>query len=236
MNILKIALFVSLFFTTPVSTASAQYEYDGLKFGEADGKICRFGASGKKTQELENQIYEHLWKCEQEKRNPFEWDNGAPDGVNVIFRVHGDLGKIHSLVQKSADKRPSWIWADAKSITSMKIHLCADGTGWINFYEGDKQVGATACQTSERKDQPAEGQTSLGTKCTEKKGGEMGHLNHKKQWMAWAIPIPNKVEAIFIHAGSFLNYSLGCIRIPHPYAETVYRMSGNGCKVDIIHE
>lgn len=237
MNIIKKTLLLIGFFSILTSTSLAQYEYAGLTFGEENGKICRFGASGKKTADLEAQIIEHLAKCEDEKRNPFEWDQGAPDGVNVIFRVSGDLDKIHSLAQKSADKRPSWIWAGAKSITSMKIHLCADGTGWINFYEGDRHVGASPCQTSERKDQPAACQTSLGTKCTESKGGsEMGHLNHKKQWMAWAIPIKNKVEGIFIHAGSFLNYSLGCVRIPHPYAQTVYQMAGKGCGVCIIHE
>ncbi len=237
MNIIKKSLFIIIFLVFSTITGNATtYEYDDITIGETSGKICQYGASGPYSKQAEESIFSHLQKCEDEKRNPFDWQHDAPQGVNIVFRVSGDLDKIHRLASTPNGRSTCWIWANCSKITDVRINLKEDGFGWVDLFEDSKWVGTTTCRSSTREKQPKDGVCNLGAKCMERKNEEFGYNSKKfKRWMAWAVPLENKVEGIFLHAGSFDPKSTphGCVRLPHPYAKIIHTLSSDKTVAEI---
>lgn len=240
MNFFK-QILVAIFFILALTSQSQadSITLDGLTFGESNGKLLRFGASGKKTPEAERVIMAHLAGCQSKNLNPFLWDVGAPAGTTIIWRVSGDLKNIHQLLGKTSKQpdRPlsGWIWSGITKSVSISINLHENGSGWVDILEDDNIVGRSPCQCSTRESQPASGTWSIGQKFEEHENSQVGRRS-KWGWMAYAMEIKNSVEGIRIHSGSFLNQSHGCVRVPEPFARSLRDLLQTGSVVKITYK
>lgn len=217
---------------------------DGLTFGSKDGNLTLVGVSTRKELLPAEKpgIVSKIRDCEKAGLHPFKWQEKVPEGVSLLFPVSGQLAKIHENLKDfcSGNKRhPSWIWAgiNEEKPLSLSIHMYANGEGWIDIFQDGKKVGYTPCMSSPRSKQMKTGLWSIASKGNETQNGEKGRMSVKWGcWMSWALEIENSVGGCYLHGGSLISESDGCVHLPRPVAKVLYHLLRKGDAVEIFHE
>lgn len=254
MNFVKKTLVMLAFISTMLVRGRTQTleKFGNLSFGaEETGLLFRIGTSlpPRERAKIKPAVDDYIDKCMKNKVHPFHWFENAPAGVTFTFPVSGNLKDIYRELGKidfgkidTCKGRPCWLWNDTLKITSLIVHLNQTGAGFLELFENDKVVGWISCQSCDRPNQPKEGTCSIVKKWTQRDDkdafpNELGKRSiTADSWMPWAMELNNTTGGIFLHGGSLLTDSLGCIRGPRPAMELLYHLSKVGMKVRIQYD
>lgn len=240
-----IVLFIVIlqaYFTLNSVAGTKPIKFGNLTF-QSKGTFVLFGGTG--TPDTEQAIQgnvearEVIRNMRKSNAHPFTWQASAPSGITFIFPVSGNLQDIYEAEKEYGSKaKPSWVWLGASdsSPVTIKIYLDVEGDGYIDLYQSDQKIGHMPCKSGVRSKQPIAGNYSVKEKCTERLTGEYGRMSRKwNSWMSWALEIENPNLGCYIHGGSLMSLSDGCVRVPRPGAEIIYNLAKQGSKIVITY-
>lgn len=242
-SIVLFILVLQAFFTNPSFAQGPQPVKFGKLTFQKDGVFALFGGTGTPdTEEAKRSNAEArnvIKEMRQSKAHPFTWQASAPEGVTFIFPIDGELRDIHeALKQYSKGPKPSWVWMGFSSSTpvTIKVYLDPKGDGHIDLYQSEQLIGYMPCKSGLRSKQPHAGNWSVKEKCTESEVGELGRMSRKwNSWMSWALEIENTNPGCYIHGGSLMSPSDGCVRVARPGARIIYEIVKTGSKIVITY-
>lgn len=223
-----------------------------VTFGNPNGELVLRGYNKDEATsfaEILNPVCADCWK---KQLHPWMWKDevdsvlGDDLSAELIWLVSGSYKDLQSELEKDGGQHASFIWLglDPAAKKRIVITLEPDGIGMIRIYQGEEMLVAQGrCSSGDRTKendnglipQPNPGVYSMKSKATklDEDGIKSVWSRAAQCWMKWALCL-DPVRAIYVHAGSLLDPSAGCIHVSFGFAAQLFNRVPIGSSFEVI--